>query len=172
MKKILLGSIALMLLSLGITIFQISCKKEAVAQKESNYVLPVATSTTLGGVMVDGTSIKVDAQGKISASSASANSTTILYRKSTENANLSDELWSVNIDGSNKKKISINLPNGWELANEEMARITADGKNIIILAKHTATEQEAIYKCNLDGSNVVKVMEAAANENMAIQGLY
>ena len=66
MKKLLLGSAALTLFAIAISIFQISCNKEANAQTNSTYTLTPATTSKLGGVIVDGTSIKVDATGKIS----------------------------------------------------------------------------------------------------------
>ena len=30
-----------------------------------------------------------------------------------------DELWAINLDGTNKHKVNIVLPSGWELENEE-----------------------------------------------------
>jgi len=98
------------------------------------------------------------------------NSTKILYRKITPSRTI--ELWSINLDGTNKKKVNIMLPTGWELEWEEMAKVTANGQNIIILAINTLTRQEAIYICNIDGSNVVKLTDEPIDEDMAIQSLY
>jgi hypothetical protein len=51
MKKVFLGSIVLVFFAVSICIFQISCTKEAVAQTNNTYVVPPATTTTLGGVL-------------------------------------------------------------------------------------------------------------------------
>lgn len=51
MKRLLLGSIILILFSISILILQFSCKKEVAAQTGS-YILIPATATKLGGIIV------------------------------------------------------------------------------------------------------------------------
>ncbi len=67
MKKVLLGSIILVAFSIAIVLFQISCQKTAEAQM-SNYTLPPATTTNLGGIMV-GSGLTVTTSGVVSATS-------------------------------------------------------------------------------------------------------
>ena len=68
MKKVLLSTIILTAFALSIILFQISCRKTADAQSPQ-YILPVATTSRLGGVIPDGKTITVDGEGKISAPS-------------------------------------------------------------------------------------------------------
>lgn len=65
MNKILKGSIVLIVFTFAISIFQMSCKDNVIAQAAS-YILPVASPSLLGGVKPDGATILVDATGKIS----------------------------------------------------------------------------------------------------------
>src|SRR5258708_33394730 len=71
MNRLLKGSIALTAFAIAIGIFQM-CPKENVIAQAVSYVLPIATTTTLGGVKPDGTTILVDATGKISAAGTPA----------------------------------------------------------------------------------------------------
>lgn len=66
MKKLFMGSIAILLFTIAISIFQISCEKEAVAYN-SNYKLPPATTSTLGGVIV-GNGLSATLNGTLTAS--------------------------------------------------------------------------------------------------------
>ena len=99
MKKLLLGSAALTLFAISIFIFQVSCKKEATAQTGSTYILPPATTTTLGGVKPDGITILVDGTGKISTATSSSTDI-ILYTKSSNSGPITYEYWVANRDGS------------------------------------------------------------------------
>lgn len=55
--------------------------EEGVLSGAANYVLPKASTTVLGGVMVDGATIKVDETGKISVPAASAESAGLLSKE-------------------------------------------------------------------------------------------
>jgi hypothetical protein len=66
MNRLIKASIALMSFAFALGIFQM-CSKENVIAQAASYILPIATTTTLGGVKPDGTTILVDATGKISA---------------------------------------------------------------------------------------------------------
>ena len=111
MKKLLLGSAALTLFAIAISIFQISCNKDSNAQTNSTYILTPATTSKLGGVIVDGTSIKVDAAGKISTVSNGNQQLNIIlyaigYGGGPNYVNSSaSEYWTMNYDGTNPKKI-------------------------------------------------------------------
>src|SRR5260370_25231055 len=71
MNRLLKGSIALTAFAIAIGIFQM-CSKENVIAQAVSYVLPIATTTTRGGVKPEGTTILVDATGKISAAGTPA----------------------------------------------------------------------------------------------------
>lgn len=175
MKKLLLGAVATTLFSASMLIFQASCKKDATAQTNpngTNYTLPAATTSTLGGVMVDGTTIKIDGTGKISAvtSSAADPGSIILYSVRALESD-PDEMWRVGLDGSNKQKINITMPAGIELdlSDGGAMKLTPDNKKIIFMARKTTTNQKFIYSCNIDGSNVVKLVDGPDTEGRGIE---
>lgn len=55
--------------------------EEGVLSGAANYVLPTASTTVLGGVMVDGATIKIDETGKISVPAASADANGLLSKE-------------------------------------------------------------------------------------------
>ncbi|MFD0792687.1 TolB family protein [Mucilaginibacter litoreus] len=97
-----------------------------------------------------------------------AATTTVFYRLSRENA-AADELWQINDDGTNNHQINISLPNGWQLDDEDMAEVSNDGKTIVFLASAENTSKYAMYKCNVDGSNVQPILTNVDN-GLALQG--
>jgi hypothetical protein len=157
MKKILLSTIVLSAFSVSILLFQISCKKDAVAQSTS-YTLPVATTTTLGGVKPDGTSIKIDASGTISAVTSTNNSANIVIYAKT--VGTETEIWKVNIDGSQNQKINIVLPAQIVLNVNDGGsfKLNRDASKLIFQASNTSTNLGELYSCNIDGSTVTKIV--------------
>jgi hypothetical protein len=99
------------------------------------------------------------------------NSSAILYWKDA-NTIYGKELWKVNTDGTGNAKVNITLPAGATFGDEELAKITSDGKTIVFLVAD-ATDAQSIYKCNIDGSGVVQVSRADGDESvsLAIQDL-
>jgi hypothetical protein len=170
MKKILLSTIVLLAFTVSILLFQISCKKEATAQSPS-YVLPVATTSRLGGVMPDGTTIAIDGTGKISATGSSVQQNKIIYVLQS-GPNGSDQLWTVNYDGTGQQLINITLPTGLTIANGSSIGISPDRKSLFF-AVRTATSQgaTAIYGCNTDGSNVHKVANLPGDNSSYSTGI-
>lgn len=130
MKKILLSSIILFLFSVSIVLFQISCKKEAVAD------------VAVGG-----------ADGKI------------LFSKYTKTLPEIQELWSINQDGTNLKKININLPIGFKYDVEDL-KLSQDSKKIFFKIYN-----EGIYSCSIDGGNLTKILEDK-NAGIWLNGIY
>lgn len=98
---------------------------------------------------------------------AVVNNTSVLYTKGDGNW----ELWSVNIDGTNDHKIDITLPTGIALEEEELAKVTDDGKTIVFIGTNTSTNANTIYKCNLDGSGVSVVTTETATYELRLQSL-
>lgn len=170
MKKLLLGSLTLIAFSLAILVFQVSCKKDAVAQTNPPYTLPPATTTTLGGVMVDGTTIKVDGTGKISATIPTPQQplNVILFVK--ESASGTFEFWLANMDGSNQRKINITLPAGITLRDE--AQISPDGTKLIFNANDTNAGYHSLYSVALTGGTPVKLLNGATTERIHLSGVY
>ncbi|MEO8947312.1 MAG: hypothetical protein ABI308_02815 [Mucilaginibacter sp.] len=156
MKKLILSTIALLAFSVAIAVFQISCTKQAISQTLS-YVLPPATTSKLGGVIPDGTTISVDATGKISTM-GSGNTVQqqgkLIYGVfgATEAANA---IYTANFDGSNAQKINITLPSGI-VVDPDNVRLSPDQKTIFFTAHMIppATVAHYIYSCNIDGSNI------------------
>lgn len=59
----------------------LTLSEEGVLSAQDSYELPIASTTVLGGVMVDGTTIKVDETGKISVPVASATESGLLSKE-------------------------------------------------------------------------------------------
>lgn len=125
MKKILLSSIILFLFSVSIVLFQISCKKEAVAD-----------------VAVGGTS--------------PSNLGVILYTKRSVSS--TTELWTANYNGTNQKKININLGTGKSI---ETGFLSPDGKLVFVVLQEKLSNNDIVintYSCQPDGSNLKRIL--------------
>lgn len=143
MKKILLSTVVLIAFSFSIILFQISCKKDAKAQSSSN--LAPATTTKLGGVIPDGSTIAVDAAGKISV----AQEGKIVFIK-YGSATSQSEVWTANYDGSEAAKVNLVLPSTLSVAAH--ANISPDRKTLFV-SVFDAKGNAGIYSCGIDGSN-------------------
>lgn len=95
----------------------------------------------------------------------------ILYRKSVNNSD-ANELWSIKADGTSDHKINVALPTGWTLMDEDMTEVAPDEKTMVVLAYNETTDRYAIYKCNIDGSNVTLVVASTSESegDYGIQG--
>jgi hypothetical protein len=168
MKKIFLSTIVLLAFTISIILFEIGCKKSADAQSP-NYVLTPATTTKLGGVIPDGTTIAVDPTGKISTITSNAIQNKILY-KDYANGSGTETLNIANSDGSNPQKIPIVLPSG--LAIGDNAMMSADRKSVVFDVYTISSSTPAyIYACNVDGSNLHKVV-TSNNSSITIMGAF
>lgn len=156
MKKILLSSVVLTTFAISIIIFQLSCKKTAEAQATSNYILPPATTTTLGGIIIgDGLSITNNGTLSVTGRNTSSASTLIFYVKSD-----SDDIWKANIDGTGQTKLNIIMPSGYEVSaggDGGQIQITSDGNKILFKGRNN--NSSALFSCNLDGTNVTKLID-------------
>jgi hypothetical protein len=192
MKKLLLGSLAMIFLSITVSIINVSCQEEATAQTNNTYILPpattailggvipdgvtinvepngrisaagnstIASTTRLGGVIPDGTSITVDANGKISATQNN-NGVQILgkmlYNRFDRANNIPDGLWIANWDGSGQTKV--NIPNDIRVS---YPKLSTDHK-LIFFQGYTANNW-SLYSCNLDGSNLKRIIDGGLNQ--------
>ena len=172
MKKVLMGSIVVLIFSLAVILFQVSCQKSANAQQ--NYTLPVATPTVLGGVKPDGVTIMVDATGKISTASNTAGiqqQNILLFVKRIAGTSFTYEIWTANYDGTNQKKINITLSAGLSIDEEGRSpRLSPDGKTVFFDVRNSINS--SIYSCNIDGTNVKQVIDGGTTSNLSIGGAY
>jgi hypothetical protein len=130
-------------------------------------VLPAATTSKLGGVIPDGTTISVDGTGKISTvgGTATAQAGKIIYLNF---ASGTTEIWTANYDGSDAQKINITLPSGIGLTIGGDVKISPDHKTIFFTVNHTnGTITNYIYACNLDGSNLHQVISTNSDVQVA-----
>lgn len=169
MRKLLLGSFALMAFSIAIIIFQFSCKKTASAQ--TSYTLPPATSSTLGGVVV-GNGLSVTSNGTLSVSSSGGVTqlNKIIFAKLVTSGGAT-EIWTMNYDGSNKTKVNIVMPAGQEIITES-PKLSPDGTKVIFIGRTiaSASNDDDIYICNIDGSNVTKIYDMPVGSGHTLLG--
>lgn len=85
----------------------------------------------------------------------------IIYFKRNNNVR---EIWSANYDGSNQKKINVSLPTG---SSFDDVKISPDGQSMFITVY--ASSAEHIYKCNIDGSNLTKIIDGTG---LGTEGVY
>lgn len=161
MKKLLLSTIVLAAFALSILLFELSCKKTANAQSPS-YVLPVATTSKIGGVIPDGTTISVDVTGKISTiSSGNTNKqqNKIIYVKnlplSGSQGLYYGQIWTANYDGTSKQQINITLPVGLFISYTPFVKLSPDQKTIFFSVDDAKGDKNGtgFYSSNIDGSN-------------------
>jgi hypothetical protein len=148
MKKLLQGSIVLTLFAISIFLFQISCRKDAVAQN-SQYTLPVATNSTLGGVIV-GQGLSIDNSGVLSCS----RNDVILYFKMTSPRY---EWWVCDRDGGNQRMV--NFPSTITVTNLGVSLLS--DKNTVVFSGAASTIPLGVsdlYTMNIDGSNLHKIV--------------
>jgi hypothetical protein len=96
-------------------------------------------------------------------------SVAVIYRRA-DNVNFAAvELWSVQSDGTNNHKLPITLPTGWVFDNyDDVAEVSTDNKTLAMVASNQ-TGQRAIYKCNIDGSNLQQALILPANVGIELQ---
>ncbi|SDD51750.1 hypothetical protein SAMN04488024_106101 [Pedobacter soli] len=162
-----MGSIALATLSLSILLFQISCKKEVNAQNTGSYVLPAATTSTLGGVIV-GSGLSISPNGTLTANASTAQLNKLVYSKITFDSGgtyKGAEIWTANYDGTAQTKINVALPSGIVFSENPSPKLSPNGTKVFFTAgpastyNPTMTTIESLYSCNIDGSGAVKIIE-------------
>lgn len=148
MKMLLQGSIALTLLAISIMLFQMSCKKDAFAQNPV-YTLPVASNSTLGGVMV-GAGLTIDNSGKLSC----PRNDVILYIKKLPGRY---EWWVCDRDGANQK--IVNFPPTITVTDLGVSLLS--DKNSVVFSGTATTIPLGVsdlYTMNIDGTNLHKIV--------------
>ena len=155
------------LFSISIIIFQISCKKDATAQTGTNYTLPPATTTSLGGIIV-GNGLSVTSNGTLSVNGTTGGLTQlnkIVYDRFNRTTNTNDGIYIANYDGTNQTKLNIIIP-GQANATVGQPRLSPNGLKVFFQVTYQigGVTSFNVYSCNIDGSNVVKVLDGGANQ--------
>lgn len=143
MKKVLFSTIILTAFSCSLIIFQLSCKKVAVA--------------------ADQTSASTPQVGKLIYSKLIA----------PANANSYYELWSANYDGTSQQKILITLPTGVSMSGAAKLspdhKTLFFGAYTF---KAGVITKSALYSCNIDGSNPHEIVSGTLNESFEANVAY
>jgi hypothetical protein len=168
MKKLFLGSMALLTFSISVLIVQISCQKGANSQTSngSNYILPPATTTRLGGVIV-GNGLSVTSDGTLSVtSSPGAQQNKILYYKRRKGyyATNWEEIWTANYDGTGAQRVNIVPPAGMSVSLDSDVSISPDGQRVFFGMTETSTGSVHIYTCKLDGTGLTKIVDGSTSD--------
>lgn len=148
MKKFIYGIFVLMILFIFIMMTQISCEKTVAQQNTS-----LRESSVDLILLQKGSRIEVAAPDSIG-------------KPPTKTTVFINEYYTMNIDGSDLKKIPINLPTGLYVWGG--GHLTQDAKTIVFNVIGNIGIGSYIYSCSLDGSNLKKLTDGA----YAIQGVY
>lgn len=165
-----MGSIVLLLFSLAILVFQVSCQKSVEAQSGgggSTYTLPPATTSTLGGIIV-GSGLSITSNGTLSVVPTSGGIiqlNKIIYTlKISGSPNSDTEIWIANYDGTAASKINITLPAGRKIGAPGTfgsCSLSPDGQKIFFNA-FDGFGGQYLYACNVNGSNPTQIVAAPA----------
>jgi hypothetical protein len=160
MNNLIKSSLVLLLFSASLCIFQLSCKKDATAQN-SNYVLPPATNSTLGGIIV-GSGLSITSTGVLSVNTNSSSADLIVFLKRTSNAQY--EIWSADGNGGNQKIIPVTLPAGYSFTfglEGGQLKLSYDKTKIYFTASNTnsSSTPTSIFSCSISGTNVTKIID-------------
>jgi len=167
-KKILKSSIVLILFSLSILIFNLSCEEPVLAQQQ-NYVLPSATSSTLGGIKVGG-GLTITTDGILSVVE---DKNTHIYEPHNRflyvfyNDIIAEtEFWTAKLDGSDMKKIPISLPSGLKISSQSGV-LTPDGQTLIFTVMNES-DLKYIYSISTSGGDLKKLIDGTSTTGFAI----
>jgi len=137
-------SAVLLLFSVSLIIFQMSCQKSLIAQSStqtSNKIL-----------------LKKDIERQVGTTVDSSGQSIPVYRYSTD-------FYIVQNDGTNLSKINIVMPSGEYPAGNGL--ISPDGEKLIFNA-FSISNHPSVYSCFLNGSNLIKLVDGSYQ----VQGAY
>ena len=157
MKKLLLGSVSLLIFAIAIAVVEISCQK-SIAQITTT--LPSGHTILYHTIQYDSVVYQIgpDTPADSTTNTANHHNKTELYEKHT--------YFISNIDGGNEKQIPVAIPVG--LYSGDYAKLTDNGTTFIfslyeISAPPTQNSISLktfyIYSCNIDGSNLKKIKD-------------
>lgn len=143
MKKIILGSAVLLLFAISISVFQMSCQKDATADTNGS------SATQLNKVIFR----------------------KIVY--SSGGAFLGLEIWVCNYDGTGAAKVNIVLPGGINFSDDLFPVMSPNGQKIFFTAggvRVGSITRGDLYVCNSDGTGATKIVDRGNSENNIILG--
>ena len=160
MKKLLYSSVVMLLFSFSIILFQVSCQKEATADK---ILVPGAIAAGIPATQIN----------------------KVIFSKITQVYNgmklHTPEIWLCNYDGTGATKVNIVLPNGIGMdGNDPQFKLSPDGQKIFFLAGPLESylfpslmngRNKDLYVCNVDGTNI-KLIAQGVNGWMVLGGAY
>lgn len=74
---------------------------------------------------------------------------------SKNNGSGAGEIWIANFDGSNQQRVDVSLPTNTVAVSLSVSR---DGSKIFFSTESDDYIKEGIYTCNIDGSNLTKII--------------
>jgi Tol biopolymer transport system component len=161
------GSFVLIVFSFATAIFQISCQKTVDAQTLT-YTLPPATNTTLGGVII-GEELNITSNGTVSVKTTTRD---VLHKLIFKRITASGaEIWTANYDGTNAAKVNISLPPNVVFSDDMSPIMSPDGQKIFFTAAAaTSVFNGDLYSCNVDGTNIIKIVDKGGSNNNILLG--
>lgn len=172
MRKLYLSSIALIVFAFSGIVFQLSCSEEAISANGGDYILPPATTNSLGGVIV-GSGLAVESNGTLSVvpttNDGLVQKNLILYVRNIKEDD-SYEYWVANIDGTNKRKIDITLSANLSLRSD--AQLSPDGTKVIFNVFNNTTAHDDIYTVAIAGGVPSKIIDGDSDSRLSVQGVH
>lgn len=166
MKKLLLSSAVLVLFAIAIIIFQLSCKKQAIAQTGSNYTLPPATTSTLGGIIV-GKGLSITSSGILSADSSTTTGTSQTNQNLILTSYLNSDSTLALYDYSGTLLRTIQPSSAvmdFTKYKIREAKLSPDGKLIIVSGQSRSVNfGDAVFTMDTYGNNVKKIFTQNAS---------
>jgi hypothetical protein len=81
------------------------------------------------------------------------------------------EIWTSNYDGGSQKKVPISLSMGLSLSGD--AKLSPDAKIVFFNVNEDNTNKSYIYSCQLDGSNLKRIIDNPTNMRLTqVDGAY
>lgn len=165
-----MSAIVLSCFAIAMSLFQMSCQEDVTAQTGTNYILPTASSSTLGGVII-GNGLSVTGNGILSTTSSSTGTTQ--YNKILIGLK-SDGIYKfllVSYDGTSITTINIpTLPSGCSVYSATPPALSPDGKKVFFYAiKSGNLSYVSVFSCNIDGTGLSKVYENANSDYNGFQ---
>ena len=113
---------------------------------------------------IDGSGLKQITDANFSSTVESlVNNTAVLYHVFAD----TDQLWTINLDGTSNQQIALSLPTGLTLAD---SRAVVSNTSVFLVIED-ANEAQSIYSANIDGSNVKLVKTIPAGYAAKLQGV-
>lgn len=107
----------------------------------------------------------------VAQSNAQTSINKIVYYKILANSGVA-QLWTAKYDGSAQTQINLTLPSGTELDEDILPKLSPDGNKVFFVLYSQVNNQvdRDLYVANIDGSNVVKIVDNGGSGNEILLG--